>query len=149
MKPPLLAAVASRGVVEKQSGSLDAVGKQPRKQFNVGSPRTWKARTCPAMSLTRRGRLLLVGVPVLLTAAALMTLIGFFTAPAMAAGLNDLRPTETRTVAVPGGGTLWALAAEHAPDRDPRDVVAEIVELNNLGTSTVQAGQRIFVPVSR
>ena len=36
------------------------------------------------LRLTRRGRLVLVGAPLMIAAAALLAFIGFFTAPAMA-----------------------------------------------------------------
>jgi hypothetical protein len=35
------------------------------------------------------------------------------------------------------------------PNRDPRDVVAEIVELNTLPGSVLQSGQQLYVPASR
>lgn len=101
------------------------------------------------LSLTRRGRLVLIGLPLMILAAALLTFVGLFTAPAMASGFGNINPTDTVSVSVPSGGSLWNLALEYSPDRDPRHVVSEIVELNNLGTSTVQAGQQVFVPVSR
>ncbi|AUZ86942.1 hypothetical protein CVO76_04280, partial [Arthrobacter agilis] len=49
-------------------------------------------------------------------------------------------------VNVAAGETLWDLAVRYAPDRDPRDVVTEMVELNNLRSSVVQAGQSISIP---
>ncbi len=116
-----------------------ALGGQRRPAFIEQAP----------LSLTRRGRLVLIGLPLMILAASLLTLVGFFTAPAMASAFGDVNPTETVSVSVPSGGTLWDLALEYSPDRDPRDVVSEIVELNYLGTSTVQAGQQVFVPVSR
>jgi LysM repeat protein len=70
------------------------------------------------------------------------------TAPAKAGGEAG-QATETVSVNVAPGETLWSLANEFAPDRDPRDVVAEIVELNGLGSSVVQAGQAVALPVSR
>jgi LysM repeat protein len=45
------------------------------------------------------------------------------------------------------GDSLWSIALEVAPTADPRDVVDEIVRLNALGSSTVEAGQRIAIPV--
>ena len=44
------------------------------------------------------------------------------------------------------GESLWAIAGSVAPDRDPRDVVADIVQLNNLDAARVLPGQTLFVP---
>ncbi|MCQ2001959.1 LysM peptidoglycan-binding domain-containing protein [Arthrobacter zhaoxinii] len=106
------------------------------------------ARESARLRLTRRGRLVLVGVPLMLAAAALLAFIGFFTAPAMASGGS---PEETRAiqVSVSAGDSLWSLATEFAPEQDPRTVVADIVELNNLADTTVPAGRQLYVPVSR
>ncbi|MCQ1954846.1 LysM peptidoglycan-binding domain-containing protein [Arthrobacter sp. zg-Y238] len=100
------------------------------------------------LRLTRRGRLVLVGAPLMIVAAALLVFIGFFTAPAMASG-DAQEQTRTIQVGVSAGDSLWSLATEFAPDRDPRTVVADIVELNNLADATVPAGSQIYIPVSR
>ncbi|WP_258070035.1 LysM peptidoglycan-binding domain-containing protein [Arthrobacter sp. SX1312] len=99
------------------------------------------------LTLTRRGRLLLVGLPIALGVAALILLAAFLTSQAQA---GESAPTATATVevSVVTGETLWDLAVRHAPERDPRDVVAEIVELNDLPSSVVQAGQSIAVPAA-
>lgn len=98
------------------------------------------------LTLTRRGRLLLVGLPLALGVAALILLGAFLTSVAQA-GSEEPEVTETVEVAVSSGETLWGLAVQYAPERDPRDVVAEMVELNELRSSVVQAGQPIAIPV--
>jgi LysM repeat protein len=50
-------------------------------------------------------------------------------------------------VTVQSGESLWGIAAEVAPERDPRDVIADIVQINNLNAGTVLPGQQLFVPV--
>ncbi len=97
------------------------------------------------MALTRRGRLLLVGLPIALGVIALILLGAFLTSQARA-GETSPSSTATVEVSVVPGETLWDLAVQHAPERDPRDVVAEMVELNNLHSSLVQAGQRVSIP---
>ncbi|MFB7893457.1 LysM peptidoglycan-binding domain-containing protein [Microbacterium sp. NPDC056044] len=52
------------------------------------------------------------------------------------------------TVTVAPGESLWTIAEEVAPERDPRDVVDELVRLNALDTVLVQAGQRLAIPAS-
>ena len=51
-------------------------------------------------------------------------------------------------VTVMSGDTLWAIAERHAPTRDPRDFISEIIALNNLSDSVVDAGMRIALPVN-
>ena len=50
------------------------------------------------------------------------------------------------TVTVAPGDSLWTIAEDVAPDRDPRDVVDAIVRLNALESVTVQAGQSLAIP---
>jgi hypothetical protein len=101
----------------------------------------------PRIRLTRRGRLVLVVLPLMVAAAAMMLLVGAFTAPAKASGA--LSAPETVRVTVGAGQTLWDIATLVAPERHPQDVIAEIAQLNNLESSIVHAGQQVFVPSSR
>nr|WP_082699257.1 LysM peptidoglycan-binding domain-containing protein [Arthrobacter sp. EPSL27] len=111
-----------------------------------GSAGTSKPRQAP-LRLTRRGRFVFIGVPLILLAALLLSLSGFFNAPAKAAeSASELSPTPTVTVTVQPGESLWAIAAAVAPERDPRDVVADIVQLNNLEAARVVPGQALFIP---
>ena len=83
----------------------------------------------------------------MLGGAALLTFVGFFTAPALAAGgAGEL--TRTQQVSVSTGDSLWGLAAEYAPERDPREVIVDIMELNNLKDAVVPAGAQLYIPVS-
>ena len=50
------------------------------------------------------------------------------------------------SVTVQPGSPSGQLPATVAPERDPRDVVADIVQLNNLDGGKVMPGQQIFVP---
>ena len=77
---------------------------------------------------------------------ALLIVLGSFLTSEAQAGDGPAQSQPTISVTVGAGETLWGLASRHAPDRDPRDVVAEMVELNNLRSSVVQAGQSISIP---
>jgi LysM repeat protein len=44
------------------------------------------------------------------------------------------------------GDTLWSIATEIAPQEDPRDVVAEIIALNQLPSAALMPGQEIALP---
>ncbi|KRE77645.1 peptidoglycan-binding protein [Arthrobacter sp. Soil763] len=99
------------------------------------------------LRLTRRGRFVFLGLPLILLAALLMSLAGFLNAPAKAAdSAADISLTPAVTVTVQPGQSLWAIAGAVAPERDPRDVVADIVQLNNLDAARVLPGQQLFVP---
>ncbi|GAA5101165.1 hypothetical protein GCM10025760_39530 [Microbacterium yannicii] len=52
-----------------------------------------------------------------------------------------------QTVTVAAGDSLWSIAEEIAPDRDPRDVVDELVRLNALDSVAVRAGQSLAIPM--
>lgn len=99
------------------------------------------------LRLTRRGRFVFIAVPLILLAALFLSSSGFFNAPAKAAeSAADLSPTPTVSVTVQPGESLWAIAEAAAPERDPRDVVADIVQLNNLEAARVVPGQALFIP---
>ena len=101
----------------------------------------------PPLRLTRRGRIVLIGIPLVLLAALLLSLAGFFNSPAKASDSDaELQTTSAVTVTVQPGQSLWGIAAAVAPDRDARDVVADIVQLNNLSAGAVFPGQQLFVP---
>ena len=56
--------------------------------------------------------------------------------------------TDTYDYRVKSGDTLWEIAAEHGPEGvDRRRVVAAIERINDLGSSSLQAGQVIEIPV--
>jgi hypothetical protein len=50
-------------------------------------------------------------------------------------------------ITVAPGESLWDLAAWIAPEADPREVVADMVALNQLPTTEVQPGQRLAIPL--
>ncbi|GGC95461.1 hypothetical protein GCM10011512_23120 [Tersicoccus solisilvae] len=109
----------------------------------VGSPRR------SPLHLTRRGRLVFVGLPVLLATALLLTVVGVFTtAPAAAEqGVRAVPSTPAVQVTVRPGESLWELAAANAHGRDTRDVVAQIVELNGLRGDAIESGRKLYVPL--
>ena len=113
------------------------------------APAAARAPRPAPLRLTRRGRLVFFGMPLILLAALLLSLSGFFNAPAKAAdSASELSLTPTVSVTVQPGDSLWGIAGAVAPERDPRDVVADIVQLNNLAAARVVPGQQLFVPSS-
>ncbi|SDT13847.1 LysM domain-containing protein [Pseudarthrobacter equi] len=101
----------------------------------------------PPLRLTRRGKIVLIGIPLVLLAALLLSLAGFFNSPAKASdSAADLTVTPTVTVTVQPGESLWGIASDLAPERDARDVVADIVQLNNLSAGKILPGQQLYIP---
>ncbi|MUK02078.1 LysM peptidoglycan-binding domain-containing protein [Vibrio cholerae] len=135
---------ARSSVAARSEAHLELVSASlPAQAPSTGS--TAEAPGDRPLTLTRRGRLLLVGLPIALSVAVLILFGAFLTSQAQA---SESVPASSSTVEinVSAGETLWDLAVQYAPERDPRDVVAEMVELNGLLSSTVQAGQSIAVP---
>ncbi|MER2135277.1 MAG: LysM peptidoglycan-binding domain-containing protein [Arthrobacter sp.] len=148
MSVQFAAARTSLGSIRFIPAPHRSVGRPDAEQSAAARPAA-ERRPAPAgpLKLTRRGRLLLIGAPVLLGGAALLTFIGFFTAPALASS-GSPEVTRTQQVSVGAGDSLWSLAGQYAPERDPRAVVADIMELNNLADDVVPAGVQLYIPVA-
>lgn len=96
----------------------------------------------PRLRLTKRGR------AVFTTLAAIPVV-----AAAVLIGLNGGGATATSSSGAPleqvtlqAGQSLWQLAEDIAPENDPREVVRDILSVNQLDSASVQAGQRLDVP---
>lgn len=101
----------------------------------------------PRTHLTRRGRLavLLVIVALLFTAFSLGRAASQASTDVDGpAGAATSAPAEQLTV-LPGD-TLWSVAKRIAPDNDPREVVAQIRDINDLRSSELQVGQQLLLP---
>lgn len=98
-----------------------------------------------SLRLTRRGRLVFIGVPFVLLAVLALVLVGVLTSP-LKASVDSASGIEASKVTVQSGESIWSIAAEAGLNRDLRDVVSEIVQLNSLSTSVLSPGQQIFVP---
>ncbi len=113
-------------------------------------PETAQARPVRTrVRLTRRGRIV---VATLITAgvvlvAALAWLAG--TARAEAAGSGSPASAvyhSLRPVVVQPGESLWTIATQADPAGDPRAVMQEIIDINALNGTSVQPGQRLWLP---
>ena len=102
----------------------------------------------PRLRLTRRGRIVLIGLPLVLLAAVILSLAGLLNSPAKAA--DSAAGGLTRHAHGFGHGAARRIAVGHCrtvdPSRDPRDVIADIVQLNDLQAGKVMPGQQLFVP---
>ncbi|MDP9883557.1 LysM repeat protein [Sinomonas atrocyanea] len=112
------------------------------------APRTARAPR-PALRLTRRGRIVLVVIPLFLATLALLVAWAALTAPAQAAAEPLTGPGGTVTVTVQPGESLWTIAARRVPNQDPRVTISQIQDLNGLTGVRVLPGEQILVPVLR
>jgi hypothetical protein len=85
----------------------------------------------------------LIALP--LAIGALFAAVSAGDAAATDATVSSTSTSTLTWITVESGETLWSLAEELAPTKDPRDVIAEIVSLNQLH-SELQPGQRIALP---
>jgi hypothetical protein len=93
--------------------------------------------------LTARGRVVVVAALVLLLLAA------FSLGRTAAEGSTSVQPrVQLEQVTVLPGDTLWAVAQRIAPGQDPRPVVEQIREVNDLSNAELRAGQQLLLPVA-
>ena len=93
------------------------------------------------IGLSRRTFLGAVAAAPLIAVAAY---IGINAIPAVATSSSSAVVFEYATIE--SGQSLWELASSIAPEADPRDVIADLMRLNQLDSSTVSPGQRIAIP---
>ena len=99
--------------------------------------------------LTRRGRLLrFVMLVVLMAGLSVLALDRMTTQPVRGSVEVAVEPLATARVVVQQGDSLWNIAQRQAPERDPRDTIHEIRELNGLRDNLIQPGQVLLIPTS-
>ncbi len=100
----------------------------------------------PALRLTRRGRMLLTALSVIVFGSAIVVL-GLRVTGVLEPGPNF---THTVPVQVAPGQSLWSIAEETNPTEDPAIVVERIADLNKLATpADVIPGQTLQIPIAR
>lgn len=107
------------------------------------APTPREREALPRLRLTRRGR-----------AVVAILVIGFVISLAFAIALNggmatantESSGTSFDYVTVEAGQSLWQVAESVAPGADPRDVISDIVRLNQLQSSVVHPGDRLAIP---
>lgn len=106
---------------------------------------TTSKNTTQHVRLTTRGRTLVL----LALVALLFGTFSFGRANSQAAPAVEapVVPAVQQTVIQPGE-SLWTVARRIAPDNDPRAVIAQIRQLNDMAGSQVQAGQHLLLPVA-
>ncbi|WP_328326137.1 LysM domain-containing protein [Kribbella sp. NBC_00382] len=119
--------------------------REPRPATRTTRRAAWSEDIEPsALQLTRRGKLLLTTLSVLIFGAAIAVL------GLRVAGVLDPQPQFDHTIQVQvgAGQSLWSIAQETNPTENPALVVEKIADLNNLNTPTdVVPGQTLQIPI--
>lgn len=97
------------------------------------------------LRLTRRGRAVFTTLIALPIIVALLWLS--FSASSGAIASSEPAVVSYETVSVGYGDSLWQIAARIAPNEDPRDVIDELIQLNQLTESMLRPGQLLYVPL--
>ncbi|MGW7685595.1 LysM peptidoglycan-binding domain-containing protein [Kribbella sp. NPDC054772] len=106
--------------------------------------RTQERHESAPLRLTRRGRLLVTTLSVLVFGSAILVL-GLRVAGVLEPGPHF---THTVPVQVAPGQTLWSIAQSTNPGQDPGTVVEKIADLNKLsGPAAITPGQTLQIPV--
>ena len=108
----------------------------------VAAGRGPMARDAAPLRLTARGRRVVTTLAVLLA-----LVVGLVGGRAMASSPEEGIAVDVYTVGA--GETMWSIASGFAaPGSDVRDAVAELMDLNELSSSALAAGQQLLVPVA-
>jgi nucleoid-associated protein YgaU len=166
-RPPLRLAATDGRVVRPASGepvrtnpAAPAAPPQPAAAPGAAATRPAAPAAAPSAAqgpaltpvrLTRRGRLVVTGMAVLLAAAGSVALAG--AAQAIGHSGAQGRPgtagaagAAITKVEVRPGQSLWTLAEAYDPNADTRQVIQEILQLNSMSTDQVQPGQVLRMP---
>ncbi|ROQ38169.1 LysM domain-containing protein [Frondihabitans sp. PhB188] len=110
--------------------------------FPTAAPAT-RTASVSHLRITARGRVVLT-IAVLLAAVAIIA--GFVLTGGGAVATGQAGDVHFDHVTVAAGETLWQVAEDVAPTADPRDVISDIVSLNNLSSTQVMPGQSLAIP---
>jgi len=138
----VLARAAPRTEVSPRVVSLrEAADAVPRQYPVLAAPSAARGpevatRSLP-VRLTRRGYAVLGVLAVGLVAGLL------WLAHVSAAGAPATTTRPPAVVTVHDGDTLWSIASQIAPQRDPRLMVAQLERVNHLSDPILQPGQRL------
>ena len=100
------------------------------------------ASATPRLRLTKRGRVVFTSLAALPVVAAVMV----FALNGGGATATSSSGAALEEITMPAGQSLWQLAEDIAPGVDPRDVISDIMAVNQFESGSVQAGQRLMLP---
>ncbi|MEV8254932.1 LysM peptidoglycan-binding domain-containing protein [Rhodoglobus sp. NPDC076762] len=102
-------------------------------------------QSAPRLRLTTRGRVVFT---TLAAAPLVIAALLFSLNSGGAVATLDADENAFVYVDVAAGQSLWNIAEQHAPGQDPREVVAQLVQLNQLPSADIFAGQELAIPAS-
>ncbi len=115
----------------------------PGRFSSDGAPSQLQCVPKTRLRLNRRGRLFV-------TMLALLSLAGgafvFALSGGGAVAATEVPAATGNYVVVQPGQSLWRLAEQLAPHSDPRDYIAEVVALNRLSSTSIDAGTLLALP---
>lgn len=112
--------------------------------FGAGvKPATFGPAPAPRLRLTPRGRAVF-GTLAVLSVLLVALILGVGAPRADAEG--QVNVDTSFYVSVAPGQSLWQMAESLAPGADPREVIAEIMHLNQLQSASVTPGQKLAIP---
>jgi LysM repeat protein len=133
---PMSRPVSANRVAARRDGAMRPAAPTGARRDSAGP----RAAAPAPVRLTRRGRVVVFAVLVLLAVAAVSTVA----VASSASPAGSARPPATMVVGA--GDTLWTVATEVDPDGDPRATIAELRRLNGLNGSNIEAGQELILP---
>lgn len=106
------------------------------------------SRTSSPLRLTTRGRLLL-GASGLVVALSLLSANTALGSNEGVEGAGQSLSGRYEQITVLPGESLWSIARQLAPDfsESTGDIVALLIDINNLASSELQTGQELLVPI--
>ena len=122
---------------------LPAVHTSTRRGARPAAPVDKQAGAAGHVRLTRRGRLVVFVVGLLVAVA-----IAVAFASGSVATSEKGEPVPTDTIVVGTGVTLWDIASARAEGGDVRNMMSTIQQLNHLESGMLVAGQRLRVPTA-
>lgn len=137
-----MSTIAAQPFIGTASPRVAGRAASVRRDRDVASrPAVAPAPTAGRLHLTRRGRVVVIALGLLLAAGGVMGGRAVADVPQQA--------TEVQTYAVQSGDTLWSIAQGVArPGEDVRDVVIQLQRLNELSSGSLMAGQVLMLPVA-
>lgn len=99
--------------------------------------------------LTRRGRILVKGIMGSALAAVVAATAVRIATAATSEPTRLYGAPATVTVVVQPGDSLWSIASRLNTPEDPREIVSEIKEVNQLASSRIMPGDVLIVPLHR
>ena len=135
--------------LRKPGVGVDEQERRASRRTPQRSAQARRIRTRPRTRLTRRGRIVVSALVIAakLLIAVLAWLGGATRADAAGSGPPPSAVYRNLTkVVVEPGESLWTIAAQAEPAADPRSVIQEIIDLNALGGTSIQPGERLWVP---